>query len=185
MKLILASNSPRRKELLTKAGYQYVTIPSNCNEDSTFSRPQDLALENACAKAMDVFKKNQDGVVIGCDTVVDLDGVVYGKPTSVADAKRMLGNLSGNTHLVHTGVCVASKSGIYLHVESTAVKFFSLTGKQIDDYVATGSALDKAGAYGIQDSGFVQQITGDYDNVVGFPTSKISGILDKLAKGDL
>lgn len=180
MELILASNSPRRKELLSKLNYNFTIIPSVGEEVSTARLPVDIAKELANRKALEVFRAHPDAVVIGCDTVVELDGKLLGKPKDDAQATQMLNALSGKTHLVHTGVCVVHKMGVWLFADTTEVVFVQLTDKQIADYVATGSPLDKAGAYGIQDSGFVSHIVGSYDNVVGFPTERVAEILNKI-----
>lgn len=180
MQLILASNSPRRRELLSKLNSNFDIIPSVGEEVSTARLPVDVAKELANRKALEIFKVHPDAVVIGCDTVVELDGQLLGKPKDEADAKRMLTALSGKTHQVHTGVCIVHKMGVWLFADTTQVTFSTLTQKQIDDYVATGSPLDKAGAYGIQDSGFVCDIAGSYDNVVGFPTERIAEVLQNL-----
>lgn len=180
MQLILASNSPRRRELLSKLNSNFDIIPSVGEEVSTARLPVDVAKELANRKALEIFKAHPDAVVIGCDTVVELDGQLLGKPKDEADAKRMLTALSGKTHQVHTGVCIVHKMGVWLFADTTQVTFSTLTQKQIDDYVATGSPLDKAGAYGIQDSGFVCDIAGSYDNVVGFPTERIAEVLQNL-----
>lgn len=179
MKLILASSSPRRRELLAQLPYTFEVIPSQCEENSTAESPKDICLELSCRKAMSVFATNKDSVVIGCDTVVDLNGEMMGKPRSEDDAVKMLIRLSGNTHLVHTGVCIVCSNGVWLFCESTEVTFRSLSQQETYDYVQGGSAMDKAGAYGIQDSGFVAHINGDYNNVMGFPLNKIEGILKK------
>ncbi len=180
MELILASNSPRRKELLSKLNYPFTVIPSIGEELSTARLPVDVAKELANRKALEVFKTHPNCVVIGCDTVVELDGQLLGKPKDEKDATQMLTALGGKTHLVHTGVCILHKMGVWLFSDTTKVTFASLSQKQIADYVATGSPLDKAGAYGIQDSGFVCEIDGSYDNVVGFPTERVAEILLKI-----
>ena len=180
MKLILASNSPRRKELLSKLNYQFDIIPSVGDEVSTAHLPVDIAKELANRKALEVFKSNPDCVVIGCDTVVELDGQLLGKPKDQADAHKMLTALSGKTHTVHTGVCIVHKMGVWLFADTTEVVFRHLSEQDIANYIATGSPMDKAGAYGIQDSGFVSHINGSYDNVVGFPTERVAQILSTI-----
>lgn len=182
MQLILASNSPRRKELLSKLGYDFVVQSPTCSEVSTARIPQDAATEIASRKAADVFRKSPDAVVIGSDTVVVYNNTIFGKPTSLSDAVSMLKELSGNTHTVYTGVCVMCKEGVWLFAEATRVAFHCLTDEQIEQYVSTGSPMDKAGAYGIQDSGFVKAIEGEYNNVVGFPSSKIKQVLQQIYK---
>ena len=180
MKLILASNSPRRKELLSKLNYTFDIIPADCEEWTVASDPRDMVKELALHKALNVYKRNPDSIVIGCDTVVDLNGKVLGKPHSCDEATAMLQALSGNTHKVHTGVCVISKYSIHLFADTSQVTFDKLSDERINKYVATGSPMDKAGAYGIQDSGFVKQIVGSYDNVMGLPTERLSKILQQF-----
>ena len=184
MKLILASNSPRRKELLSKLPYPFEIIPSNVEENSAATDPRELVQELAHLKAADVFQRHPDCVVLGCDTVVDFDGVVMGKPRDHADASRMLHALSGKTHCVHTGVCILSPVGSWLFCDSTEVHFRSLSEEEIADYVNGGEADGKAGAYGIQDdSKFAESYTGDFDNVVGLPVYRVKEILEKIYKG--
>ena len=183
MKLILASSSPRRKELLSKLGYPFEIIPSNCEEKTSATEPRDIVVELAKLKASEVYKLHPDSVVIGCDTVVDFGGVVMGKPQDRTDACRMLRALSGNTHFVHTGVCVLSPQGKWSFCDSTEVHFRKLTDDEIQAYVDSGQADGKAGAYGIQDdSHFAASYTGDFDNVVGLPTYRVKVILDEIYK---
>ena len=185
MKLILASNSPRRRELLSKLPYPFEIIPSGVEENSAATDPTQLVQELACLKASDVFQKHPDCVVLGCDTVVDFNGEVFGKPRDHADASRMLHALSGKTHFVHTGVCILAPSGKWLFCDSTAVTFRNLSEQEIAAYVASGEADGKAGAYGIQDdSHFAASFTGDFDNVVGLPVYRVKQILDKIYKGN-
>ena len=184
MKLILASNSPRRRELLSKLPYPFEIIPSGVEENSTATKPTDLVQELATLKATDVFAKHPDCVVLGCDTVVDFNGEVMGKPHDHADALRMLHALSGKTHYVHTGVCILSPVGKWLFCDSTEVNFRNLSEKEIVDYVNNGEADGKAGAYGIQDdSKFASSFKGDFDNVVGLLVYRVKEILDKIYKG--
>ena len=183
MKLILASNSPRRKELLAKLSYPFKVIPSGVEENSAATDPTELVQELATLKASDVFSRYPDCVVLGCDTVVDFNGEVMGKPKDRADALRMLHALSGKTHYVHTGVCILSPSGKWLFCDSTAVTFRNLSDDEIVAYVDGGEADGKAGAYGIQDdSHFAASFKGDYDNVVGLPVYRVKQILDEIFK---
>ena len=183
MKLILASNSPRRRELLSKLGYPFEIIPSNCEEVTASTKPTDIVQDLAKLKAREVFNLHPDCVVLGCDTVVDFNGEIMGKPKSHADASRMLHALSGNTHYVHTGVCILSPEGEFLFCDSTKVVFRKLSEKEIRDYIDSGEADGKAGAYGIQDdSRFVASFEGDYDNVVGMPTYRVQQILSEIYK---
>ena len=183
MKLILASGSPRRKELLGKLCYPFEIIPSNCEEKTTAVNPTDVVMELAKLKASEVYKLNPDCVVVGCDTVVDYAGAILGKPQDHADAIRMLRLLSGKTHFVHTGVCVMSPVGEWLFCDSTEVHFRNLSESEIQSYVASGLADGKAGAYGIQDdSCFASSYVGDFDNVVGLPVYRLKQILDEIYK---
>ena len=183
MKLILASSSPRRKELLSKLDYPFEIVPSNCEEVTSSVKPTDIVCDLAKLKANHVFATHSDCVVIGCDTVVDFNGEIMGKPRSHADARRMLHALSGNTHYVHTGVCVLSPLGNWLFCDSTKVVFRNLSDEEIDSYIAEGFADGKAGAYGIQDdSCFAARYEGDFDNVVGLPTYRVREILDIIYK---
>ena len=184
MKLILASSSPRRKELLSKLDYPFEIIPSGVEENATASNPRELVQELAELKATDVFARHPDCIVIGCDTVVDFRGEIMGKPKDHDDASRMLHALSGKTHYVHTGVCILSPVGKWLFCDSTEVNFRKLSEKEIAEYVANGEADGKAGAYGIQDdSHFAASFKGDFDNVVGLPVYRVKEILDKIYKG--
>lgn len=183
MKLILASNSPRRFELLSKLNYPFEVIPSGVDESSETTDPKALVQELASRKAADVYAKHPDCVVIGCDTVVDFKGYIMGKPKDRMDAMVMLHSLSGNTHFVHTGVCILSPVGNWLFCDSTEVNFRELSEEEIFDYVAAGEADGKAGAYGIQDdSQFAASFKGDFDNVVGLPVYRVKEILDKIYK---
>ncbi len=178
--IILASNSPRRKELLSKIVQSFKIVPAVLPENSDKTDPCSYVVELAQHKAQEVFEKYQDCIVIGCDTVVDLNGEILGKPTSKSNAVEMLKNLSGRTHLVHTGTCICCGEQKISFCETTAVTFRKLTEEEIVGYVNSGAPMDKAGAYGIQDCGFVDSYDGSYDNVMGLPTEKIAEILKKL-----
>lgn len=183
MKLILASNSPRRRELLSQLDYPFEIIPSNCEEITTATKPTDIVQELATLKAKEVYANHPDCVVIGCDTVVDFNGVIFGKPKDRADAWRMLKALSGKTHFVHTGVCILSPVGEWIFCDSTEVRFRELSDKEIQTYIDNGEADGKAGAYGIQDdSHFAASYEGDFDNVVGMPVYRVRKILDTIYK---
>ena len=176
--IILASQSPRRVHLLKQIGLTFSVQPSTVIEEIN---PAHSSEENVTRlslhKAEDIAKRNEQGIVIGADTIVVIDGKVLGKPTSQQNAREMLHTLSGRTHTVYTGfamVDVKTKKS-YIDSEKTDVIFRQLTNKEIEDYVATGSPMDKAGSYGIQDdfgAVFIEKIVGDYYTVVGFPLSK-------------
>ena len=190
MNIILASGSPRRKELLAQAGFDFEVEVSNADEDVSEESPTEMVEELAARKAQAVVnlhnKEEDDCLVIGADTIVVLDGKVLGKPADEEAAKAMLSALSGRTHQVYTGVALFSiKKGIVekkktFH-ECTDVTMVPITEKEIADYVASGDPLDKAGAYGIQGPAavFISGIKGDYYNVVGLPVSRVYHEIEK------
>lgn len=174
---ILASASPRRKELLKLLTSDFsVDVPlceEICPEDMPVcDRPRFLA----CIKARDVAKRRTDGIIITADTAVISDGLMLGKPKDTEDAVRMLSSLSGKTHKVITGCCISNGEKEDSFAVETEVTFYSLTDDEIRAYAATGEPLDKAGAYGIQGRGcvLVKGINGDYFNVVGLPVAELS-----------
>ncbi len=160
----------------------FCVIPARSEEFSNASNPRDYAVELARHKANEVYSGHQKCIVIGCDTVVDVDGEIFGKPVDEADAVRMLQALSGRTHFVHTGVCVLCDGNDVSFCDSTAVTFRKLSDEEILSYVKSGGPMDKAGAYGIQECDFIQKYDGSFDNVVGLPTEKLSLALQKLYK---
>ncbi len=180
--LILASGSPRRRELLAQTGRLFRIIVSDADEIETADMsPTEVAVHNARVKALAVAANVPDSAtIIGADTIVVLDGCVFGKPADEEDARRMLSELSGKTHQVITGVCLVRGEQCTTFAETTNVYFRELTAGEIDAYIATGEPLDKAGAYGIQGaaSAFVDHIEGDYDNVVGLPVTRLERALD-------
>lgn len=175
MKLILASASPRRRELLQQAGLAFEVIPSTVEENV----PEDISQEErvkalARLKAEDVFAAHPDATVIGSDTLVFFNGKALGKPGSEEEAKAMLRMLSGRVHTVSTGVCICSAERTICFAETTEVEFFELSEEEIAAYVASFEPMDKAGSYGIQGLGavLVRRIVGDYNNVVGLPLAR-------------
>lgn len=183
--MILASQSPRRRQILQEAGFSFKTIPSAFDEDQiSADTPETLVARLAAGKASDVCSQAAPGeAVVGSDTVVVLDGNVLGKPKDAADACRMLQRLSGRTHEVMTGVSIwRDGQEVGGFVEKTAVAFWDLSPAQIDAYVASGEPLDKAGAYGIQGYGrlLVKGIEGDFYNVVGLPIARLARELHRL-----
>ncbi len=181
--LILASASPRRKELLGLAGFEFEVITSSVNEViDPVLLPHELVVSLAKQKACDVASKNPGRTVIGADTVVVLDGKILGKPGNKQDAEDMLHMLSGNVHEVYTGVYIVNGDKCKGFFECTRVKFCKLSNEQIKAYVATGEPMDKAGSYGIQGKGcvLVEGIEGDYFNVVGFPVSRFCREFDSF-----
>ena len=183
MKLILASASPRRAEILRNFGVDFEIVPSNAPEIVDENTPCDkISEELARLKARDIFEKHPDRTVLGADTTVILGNTVLGKPKNDGDAFNMLTLLSGKTHHVCTGVCIISDGREISFTEKTGVTFFELTPEEIRDYIATGEPADKAGAYGIQGLGglFVKEIHGDYLTVVGLPGARCVRILRQL-----
>ncbi len=177
MDWILASASPRRKELLAEIVQKFEILPATGEEvvNGDLS-PEKLVKSLARQKAAEVANRREalGKSVLGADTVVALGNEVLGKPKNEADAFRMLSALSGKTHEVYTGVCISYETADGLRKEKveaacTKVRFFTLTDAQIRAYIATGSPMDKAGAYGIQDGGLVEEIDGSFSNVVGLP----------------
>ncbi len=184
-KIILASGSPRRKELLAYIVPEYDVFPADIDE----SVPVEISPENcaellAVKKAAYVSEKFPESVVIGCDTVVISDGEILGKPKDPADAERMLKMLSGKVHTVITGVCIFCGDRRESFSCRTEVEFYPITEKEIAEYISTGEPMDKAGAYGIQGKGcvFVKAINGDFFNVVGLPVSMLKRRLDDFLK---
>ncbi|BEP29931.1 nucleoside triphosphate pyrophosphatase [Helicovermis profundi] len=182
-KIILASNSPRRKEILKNMGLNFKTISSDIEEkvDENES-PESIVMSLAFRKANDIFvKSDKDSIIIAADTIVFYNKVI-GKPRSKKEAKEMLRLLSDNTHYVYTGVSIIDDKNKIIDFVKTKVVFKKLTDKQIDNYIETGEPLDKAGAYAIQGVGsvFVDSIEGDYFNVVGLPISRLSDILSDV-----
>lgn len=174
--IILASKSPRRKELFSLITQDFEIIPAVGEEraDKTLP-PQEYVCELARHKAEEIAARYPDDTVIGADTIVVINGEILGKPRDEADAKRMLRLLSGNEHSVYTGVCTTCKNKNVAFCDETKVRFFTLTENEIEAYTASGEPFDKAGAYGIQDTGalLVSGITGDYYNVMGLPVGRL------------
>jgi septum formation protein len=184
--IILASRSPRRAQLLRQIGINFETSVCDIEEvfDSAVS-PEDNARTLSLMKAEDVAKRFARGIVLGSDTIVVLEGRLLGKPESEEDARRMLRRLSGKTHTVFTGFALvdAETKKSYIDCEQTDVTFRTLDDDEIAAYVAAGSPMDKAGAYGIQDdfgAVFVERISGDYYTVVGLPLSKVYCALQRF-----
>ena len=178
MQLILASNSPRRRELLAEYGYKFKVEPSLFEERAEGLSAYETAAYFAQSKAEEVLARFPDALVLGADTVVVLDGKILGKPKDGADAVRMLRLLSGRAHAVLTGVSVAKSGYVCTKIAETRVVFHDLSEELIGRYVASGSPLDKAGAYGIQDGyPLVKSYEGSYTNVVGLPVELVQEML--------
>lgn len=173
--IILASESPRRRELIKKITNEFTVIPANIDESVLHIAPHDLPGELSKLKAYDVFAKYPNDKVLACDTVVILDGELMGKPHTKEKASEMLHKLSGRKHVVISGYTLISKDKEITRTVRTYVYFNKLSDELIDRYIASGSPMDKAGAYGIQDKEFdlVNHIEGSFDNVIGLPTEDI------------
>lgn len=186
--VILASGSPRRKELLSLTGLTYQIITSDVDETPSKDEPSEIVMELSKRKCDDVYEKTvkekiidieEENLIIAADTLVFYDGKRLGKPTDPENAKEMIAMLSGNTHEVITGVTLIYTNGgkkqEVSFFEKTGVCVYSLSKKEIEAYVATGEPLDKAGAYAIQGlfAKFIKGITGDYSNVVGLPIARL------------
>lgn len=188
--LVLASTSPRRRELLTQAGFEVLVVPSAVAEEH---RPGEDAISFATRlaqeKAQAVYEEQSaldDAqnplLVLGADTIVVVDEEILGKPASASDAARMLALLSGRTHQVITGVCLISRAGIEAAAEVTFVRMQTLSTAEIEAYVATGESMDKAGAYAIQGRAacWIPRIEGCYFNVVGLPLALVSSLIEGM-----
>lgn len=181
MAVILASQSPRRKELLGLLGIPFTVRVADIDEHMDPGKPAaEEVARLSREKALAVMRQETD-IVIAADTVVVLDGCVLGKPSDPDEAVQMLTRLSGNTHEVMTGLTVLQGARLTSHTEITRVRFRCLTKEEIEAYVATGAPMDKAGAYGIQSDAsatFVDRLEGDYYNVVGLPVCRLHQILE-------
>jgi septum formation protein len=183
--IVLASGSPRRKEILEKTGLPFVVDPSNFEEDLKQDlEPKELAKALSLGKAKDVAKRHKNAIVIGADSITLLNGKVLGKPHTIEKAIKMLLDLSGSTHSAITGYTIIdTESGkIFSDAVETKIYFRDLSKEEIEKYVATGEPLDKAGAYAIQGKGkkLVEKIEGDYYNVMGLPLSSLVKNLKKF-----
>lgn len=189
-KIILASASPRRKELLAQIGFDFTVMPSDVEENPSSTLPQDIVIELSKEKARDVWKKLESGdlgedgsadyLVISADTVVAIDGEILGKPKDEEDAARMLSLLSGKEHQVYTGVTLVwineeGKKEEYSFYVCTGVVMYCMSRAEIMEYVLSGEPMDKAGAYGVQGraAAYIKSIRGEYSNVVGLPVGRL------------
>jgi septum formation protein len=179
-RFILASASPRRKEILENAGFSFEIIVSDADETIGENlSPEKTVEELAKRKALSVWQENQNAVVFGCDTVVAVDGEILGKPHNDEEAFRMIKSLSGKVHTVSTGVCICSADKTEVFSNTTQVEFYPLSDETIRSYIATGEGKDKAGSYGIQGYGcvLIKEIKGDYFSVMGLPVSQSARVL--------
>ena len=180
MKIILASNSPRRKELLEQAGIAFEVKSADVEEVTSKTLPQDVVMDLSLLKAKAIADENPGRKIVAADTVVAYDNQILGKPKDEEDAFYMLKMLSGKTHHVYTGVTIIDETGkCNSFFECTAVSMYENSDELIREYISTGEPMDKAGAYGIQGRGavLVKEISGDYNNVVGLPLAKVYRVL--------
>lgn len=184
-KLILASGSPRRVEILTSVGWDFEKCPADIDESlSGGESPENYVVRLACEKAQAVAAKNPDGIVLGADTTVVVDDQILGKPVDMDDARRMLRMLSGKWHEVLTGVAVVRGGVTHSGMQRTRVKFIEMTDEEVDFLAAMGDPLDKAGAYAVQAQAalFIESVEGEYWNVVGLPINLVYEIV--MQKGE-
>ena len=175
LELILASGSPRRRELLGRLGVPFRVRAADINEDSTETDPSRLVTHLALEKARAVARLEADQVILAADTTVALEGLILNKPVSIEENAVFIRQLSGRWHEVFTGVCLIAPHGEFVGVERTRVKFRALSDAEIHGYAQSGEGLDKAGGYGIQERGMalVESLEGDYFNVVGLPIARV------------
>ncbi|MEA4921637.1 MAG: nucleoside triphosphate pyrophosphatase [Clostridiaceae bacterium] len=180
--IILASQSPRRREILEKLVPEFIVCPSDSDEDIESCPPCEYVVRLAERKARSVAEKYPLDTVVAADTIVCLEGVIMGKPYDEEDAKKSLKALSGRMHTVFTGVAVIHGGRLYKFCEGTNVFFRSLTESLISEYISSGEPMDKAGGYGIQGIGgrFVESIEGDFFNVMGLPLCTLSKLFEEL-----
>jgi septum formation protein len=181
--LILASRSPRRREILTCAGIPHLVRPAEVDETIRDGESAAVYVKRVARAKAEAVDGDAGDVVLGADTVVVVGREILGKPADEADARRMLRSLAGREHIVMTGICLRGAGGVVEHAESTGVRFLPLSVEEIDAYVASGEPMDKAGAYAIQGlaSKFIDRIEGCYFNVVGLPVSKLYGLMRRVA----
>lgn len=180
--LVLASKSPRRREILTNAGFEFRVVAPEVHEERAADEDPDAYVRRLAKSKADAVFANDGDIVLGADTVVVLDHHLLEKPADHDDARRMLRLLSGRIHSVITGVCLRSGARTIVDSESTDVRFVELTPIEIDRYVASGEPMDKAGAYAIQGraSKFIDRVEGCYFNVVGLPVAMVYRHLREL-----
>lgn len=183
--IILASSSPRRQELLSQAGVDFIVDKSTIEENPDYSKnPEEIVMSLAAEKALDVAKRHQNDFVLGADTIVYHQNRVLGKPKDMDDARRMIKELSGQKHYVYTGVAYVHNGNVWTEYQKSEVVFKNLSDLEIEEYINSDEPYDKAGAYAIQGlaKDFVKSINGDYFTIVGLP---IKMVLLKLKKEGL
>jgi septum formation protein len=183
--LILASGSPRRAEILSSVGWEFTkSVPDIDESEIEGESPENYVVRLAKGKAEKVAVDNPEGIVLGADTTVVIDGQIIGKPVDMADAKRMIRMLAGNWHEVLTGVAIVGRGETRTGLQRTRVKFFEMSDAEVDFLAEEGEPLDKAGAYAVQAQAalFIEGIEGDYWNVMGLPISLVYGLIKKAGE---
>lgn len=183
-KIILASASPRRKELLAQIRREFEVSALNLPEKSAYLRPHRLVCDLACQKAGDLPARYPDDIVVSADTIVWFEGEVYGKPRDEKEAEEYLTRMSGEWHTVYTGVCVTQGVRRIVFYDKSRVKFRKLSQEQIRAYIRDKRPLDKAGAYGIQDNEVVERYRGSYSNIMGLPVERLDEVLKRMESAD-
>ena len=184
MSVILASTSPRRRELLALLGIAFEVVPPTAEEiPSPGLSPRDQAKQFALDKALSIARRYPDDLVLGSDTVIEIDGTLVGKPRDLHDANTMLRQLRGRSHHVHTGIALIHQAAhvTLVQVETALVRMTPFTDHELERYLETGESLGKAGAYSIQGEGarFIEKIEGDYPTIVGLPLRQTAGLLEQ------
>ena len=184
MSVILASTSPRRRELLALLGITFEVVPPTAKEiPSPGLSPREQAKQFALDKARSIAHRYPDDLVLGSDTVIEIDGTLVGKPRDLDDAESMLCQLRGRTHQVHTGIALIHEAAheTVVQVETALVRMTAFTDQELKRYLETGESLGKAGAYSIQGEGarFIEKITGDYPTIVGLPLRQTADLLEQ------
>lgn len=185
MRIILASKSPARKKMLTQMGLKFEVMPSEIDEDKiTDPLPSRRVKKIALEKALEIFKKNKDALIVSADTMVYCHKQFIGKPTDLNDAKRILNLLSGTTHYLYSGICVMTPTHTFLDYDKSEVTFRKLSNEEIDDYIKNNNVLYWAGGYTIEKgtpgASFIKKIKGSGSNVLGLPVKKLKLILNKI-----
>ena len=184
MSVILASTSPRRRELLALLGIAFEIIPPVAEEiPSPGLSPREQAKQFALDKALSIARRHPDDLVLGSDTVIEIDGTLVGKPQDLDDAETMLRQLRGRSHHVHTGIALIHEAAYVtiVHVETALVRMTPFTDQELRRYLETGESLGKAGAYSIQGEAarFIEKIEGDYPTIVGLPLRQTADLLEQ------
>ena len=180
--IILASLSPRRKELMNKYFKNVKIVSLNTEEKTLKTKPEEIVMDLARQKMGNLNEEYLDDVVVSADTIVYFNGKVYGKPHTNEVAYKFLKELESNTHSVYTGVCVSYKGHVEIFYEKSLVKFNQMSDDEIKKYILECKPLDKAGAYGIQDKQVVKSYDGDYDNIVGLPIKRLVKVIKDMEK---